>query len=448
MNISVQKQPKCQATLEVEIPSERVAEARTQLVQSFSKQARIPGFRPGKAPLKVIEKRFRSEILEELNGSLMDRALREALQQEEDLKIIDVRWPDSLDFQADGSAKLSANLILAPEFTLPDYKGLEVRVPKAEVTDEILEREINSLRERNADYEDVEGRTLAEGDVAVIDYLGSCEGQKVEVTAGLPVAQLEAGKDFWMLIDEESFLPGFATQLVGLGVDETRTVTVTLQEDFPIESLRLKDLTFEVTLTGLKEQKLPSDDELVTALMPGGSMEDIRETLNSQITFQMSRQQKQLRESNLLEAIANSVDFELPEDFVTSETQGQADRLVEGALKQGASREDLEEQQAQIFETAGQRAVYNLKVQFLLSEIAAAEKITVLDNEMLSHLSHLAKQAGKSVNTFIKQLQRQRQLDSIRNQLLIAKTIDFLVEHANVIEVDPSEYESESSNDD
>lgn len=448
MNISVQKQPKCQATLEVEIPSELVAKERAQLVQSFCQQAKIPGFRPGKAPLKVIEKRFNSEIKDELNGRLMDQAFREALKQDEDLKVIDVKWPDSLDFQADGSAKLNANLILAPEFTLPDYKGVEIKVPKSEVTDEIIEKEIDNLRQRNADYDDVEGRTLEEGDVAVIDYIGTCEGQKVEETAGQPVAQLEEGKEFWMRIDEDSFLPGFATQLVGLGVDETRTVTVTLQEDFPIESLREKDLTFEVTLTAVKAQKLPTDDELVAALMPGGSMDDIRETLSSQITFQMTRQLDQIKEGNLLDAIANSVDFDLPEDYIASETQGQADRLVEGAVRDGASPEQIQEQQAQIFETAGARAVNNLKVQFLLSEIAAAEKIKVPDNEMLSHITHQAKQAGKPLKAFIKQLQRERRLDSIRNQLLIGKTIDFLLEHANVIEVDPSEYESESANDD
>ena len=448
MNISVQKQPKCQATLEVTIPSEVVSEERKQLVQNFSSQARIPGFRPGKAPLKVIEKRFGSDIQQELDGRLMDKAFREALQNDKELKVIDVKMPETLDYAADGSANLNANLILAPEFTLPDYKGVTIEIPKAEVTPELVEQELDNLRNRNADFTDIEGKTLEEGDVAVIDYTGSCEGNKVEEIAGQPVAQLEEGKEFWMIVDEDSFLPGFAPQLTGLAIDETRSVTVTIQEDFPVENLRLKDLTFEVTLKGHKTQTLPSDEKLVENLMPGGSIDDIRETLTSQMRFQMTREIDQLKESTLLNKIAESVDFDLPEEYVASETQGQSDRLVSEAAQQGATPEQLAEQQEQIFETAGQRAVNNLKVQFLLSEIAEAEQIPVEDNEVLAQITEMAKREKKPLKTYIKQLQRERRIDSIRNQLLIGKTIDFLLENANVVEIEPSENESESSNDD
>ena len=439
MNISVQKQPQCQATLEVEIPNEVVSTERKQLVQSFLQQANIPGFRPGKAPLNVIEKRFGSSIKEELEGRLMDKAFQETLREDESLKVIDVKWPDSLEHKADGSAVLKANLILAPEFTLPEYTGLTVEVPKQEVTPELVEAELNTLRERHSEFEDIADRGVKEDDIVVIDYVGTCDGKPVAEVAEQPVPQIEKGEDFWLKVDEESFLPGFATQLIDLKAGDEKEVTVPTQEDFPLESLREKDLTFQVTVKGIKEQKLPEDDKLVEALMPGGSMDDIKETIESQMRFQMNRQLEEFKESKLLEQIATAVEFDLPEEYVTSETQGQADRLVEDAMRQGLSEEQLQAEQEKIFETAGERARNNLKVQFLLGEIAQAEKISVPEPELLQAITSMAKREGKPLKAFIKQLQRERRVDSLRNQMQIGKTVDFLLEKANFVEVESTE---------
>ncbi|GHC59559.1 trigger factor [Roseibacillus persicicus] len=447
MNISVQKQPQCQATLEVEIPTDVVSTERQQLLQSFVKQANIPGFRPGKAPLKIIEKRFGSSISEELDGRLMDKAFQAALKEDDSLKVIDVKWPDSLQHNADGTATLKANLILAPEFTLPTYTGLTVEVPKQEVTPELVDKEVDTLRERHSDFSDIEDRGVEDEDIVVIDYSSTCDGKAVSEVAERPVDQVEKGEDFWLKVDEESFLPGFATQLIGMKIGESREVVVSIQEDFPLETLREKDLVFQVTLKAIKEQKLPSDEELAEALMPGGSMDDIRETIESQMRFQLNRQLEEFKESKLLEQIATAVEFDLPEEYVASETQGQADRLVEDAMRQGMTQDQLQAEQEQIFATAGERARNNLKTQFLLGEIAQVEKITVPDNEVLSAITSMAKREGKPLKAYIKQMQRERRIDSLKNQMLIGKTVDFLLESANFVEVEPTENDSEPESD-
>ena len=317
-------------------------------------------------------------------------------------------------------------------------------MPKQEVTPELVEAELNTLRERHSEFDDIEDRSVEEDDIVVIDYSGTCDGQPVSEVVGQPVPQVESGEDFWLKVDEESFLPGFATQLIGLKVGEEKEATVSIQEDFPLENLRKKDLLFQVTVKGIKEQKLPEDDALVEALMPGGSMDDIKETIESQMHFQINRQVEEFKESKLLEQIATAVDFDLPEEYVSSETQGQADRLVEEAVQQGMSEEQLQAEQEKIFETAGERARNNLKVQFLLGEIAQAEKIQVPEPELLQAITSMAKREGKPLKAFIKQLQRERRVDSLRNQMLIGKTVDFLLENANFVETEPTENDSES----
>ena len=133
MNIVVEKQPKCVATLRVEIPADKVQGQRDQIVRGYASKARVPGFRPGKAPRAIIEKRFDKEITEELNEQLFNEAFDEALKQE-DLKVLDFGIPEGLTTTPDGGISFSSKLTLAPEVTLPEYKGVTVTVPPPEVT--------------------------------------------------------------------------------------------------------------------------------------------------------------------------------------------------------------------------------------------------------------------------------------------------------------------------
>ena len=131
MNIVVEKQPKCVATLRVEIPAEKVRGERDQIVRNYASKARIPGYRPGKAPLPVVEKRFAKDISEELHDNLINQAFDEAMRQE-NLKVLDFGNPDNLSTSADGAFSFAAKLTLAPEVQLPEYKGINVTVPPAE----------------------------------------------------------------------------------------------------------------------------------------------------------------------------------------------------------------------------------------------------------------------------------------------------------------------------
>lgn len=174
-------------------------------------------------------------------------------------------------------------------------------------------------------------------------------------------------------------------------------------------------------------------------------MDDLVEIIQNQMLQQLQREKEQLKESKLLEQINNAVDFELPDEFVQSETQGQADQIVENALRQGASEEEIAAREEEIFKSAGDRARNNLKTQFLLAEIAAAENLKANDQEIIQHIEFLARQANKPVKSYTQKLVREGKVESIRHRLMISKTIDFLLESANVTEVEPSKDESESA---
>ncbi len=434
MNIVVEKQPKCVATLRVEIPADKVSGQRDQIVKGYASKARVPGFRPGKAPRAVVEKRFEKEIAGELNEALFNEAYDEALKQES-LHVLDFGVPEDVTTHPNGSITFVAKLTLAPEVTLPEYKGVSVAVPPIAVPDEEIDAQLTALQERFAEFNAIEGRAAAMGDFAVIDYTSTVEGKPTEEFLGKSAGYLAGREGFWVRLDEKAFLPGFAAQLAGMNPGDSRKITITLPEDFPVEDVRNKELVFQTTIKELKEAVLPAlDDELANRLAPGKTMDDIKDIIRENMQGERRRKIDDMKVNQIVAHFNAQVDFELPEELVTQETQSQADAMVKRGVQSGMSEHEIESQQDEIFANAGHQALSNLRTNFILQEIARVEKITVSDSELVNHLSQIATSRKVAIKKFIKDMQRAGRLPSIRSSMAIGKTIDFLVEHANVVE--------------
>lgn len=434
MNIVVEKQPKCVATLRVEIPAERVQGQREQIVRGYASKARIPGFRPGKAPRSVVEKRFEKDINEELHGQLVNEAFDEALKQEK-LKVLDFGSPDDITSQPDGGISFAAKILLAPEFQLPEYKGLTVTVPPLDVPDEDLQAQLKSLQERFADFKAIEGRAAAMGDFAVIDYSSTVDGKPTEEFLGKPAGYLSGREGFWIRLDEKAFLPGFAAQLEGMNPGDNREIKLTLPADFPVADLQNREMVFSVKLGELKEAELPAlDDELANKLAPGKTLAEITEIIRENMGHERKRRIDDMKVNQIVAQLNSQLDFELPDELINQETQSQADAMVSRGVQAGMSEEEIASQQNEIFASAGQQAITNLRTNFVLQEIARTEGISVSDVELVNHLARVAQSRKIAPKKLIKDMQKAGRLPSIRSSILIGKAIDFLVEQANVVE--------------
>jgi trigger factor len=434
MNIIVEKLPKCVATLQVEVPAEKVASERGRILQGYASQAKIPGFRPGKAPAAVIAKRFEREITDELESRLVREAFETAIRQE-NLKVLSFKNPKDLRFDPSGVLIFAAEVILAPEFALGEYKGISVNLPAVEVSDAMVEANLTSLRERYADFTEITGRPLEMGDFAVIDYKATLDGQPLEEAIGRPAGYLGGRDGFWLKVDAESFLPGFGDAVVGMNAGETRDVALTIPDDFPLSEVRGREVVFTVTLNEIKQQTLPeANDEFAAKVLPGKSLEDIKGLIREQMTEQATREAEEAKVSQIVAHLNAQIDFELPDELVGAETQGTADSMVERGVNAGMSEEDISTQQNEIFAAAGQQARTNLKTNFILQEIARVESITVSDQDMLQRVAAMASQRRQPIQKLIKELQAEGKISGIRSSVLIGKVIDFLVENANVAE--------------
>jgi trigger factor len=195
---------------------------------------------------------------------------------------------------------------------------------------------------------------------------------------------------------------------------------------------------FAVTVTGLKSEKLPDlDDEFANKVEPGKSLDDLKALIRDDLEMRQKRQIEEIKINGVLAKLNELVDFDVPEDFLTSETQSQADAMVKEGIEAGMSEEQVKERKGGLFEEAEVRAKNSLKTNFLLTEIAETEALKVENSDVLQRVTMMAKQAKKPVKGYMKELQKSGQLGNIRQNMLFSKAIDFLVEHATVTEAEP-----------
>jgi len=443
MKITVDKQPECTATLRAEIPADRVSKERKSIVKAYGSQAKIPGFRPGKIPTSIIEKRFGDAIKEELESRVINDAIKETLKENEDLKVLHFKAPESLNHNDDGSLTFVMPMILAPTFALPEYKGIEVKLPSAEATEEEFQREIDNILDRFSEFNDIEDRGLESGDIAVIDFTSTLDGTPLEEAIGKPAGILGGQEDYWVKLQDDAFLPGFSEQLEGSSAGDSREVTCAVGDEFPMEELQGKELVLAVTIKEIKEQDRPELDDAFVCdtlqLGPGKTVDDLNTLISEQITQQKSQQINENKVNQIVETLLERVDFDLPQEMVTDEAQGAADDMVARGAEAGLSDEEIEAQQADIIATAQAQARNNLKTNFILQEIAQAEEITVSENELAQRIAAMAQQEKKSIKPFARELQRSGRISSIQNSILIGKAIDFLVDNANIEETTAEE---------
>lgn len=434
MKITVERQSDCAARLTVEIPPAHLKEERLKIIRSFGNQARIRGFRPGKVPRTVIEKRYGEQITSELEQRMMQEALSDTAEKE-NLRVIDAKTPEDTVYHPDGALTFSSMLTVAPEFELPDYKTIQLEIPDRAIGEEDIENEIQNVKARYADYTDVTDRPLQAGDFAIIDYRSELDGKPTEEAVGQSVGYLGTGEDYWLKMEDDSILPGFSQALEGVALAEERNFSCVVPEEFPVEELRQVELDFHVTVKGIKIQKLPElTDELAAEILPGSDINGLREMIRGNLEHQLNQQIEEFKVSQLLEKLTSMVQFELPPELVSAETQGQADEMVERGLGSGMSEDEIEGRQDEIFAAASQRAQTNLKTDFLLQRIAEEENIQITQEELANRVAAMANQAKKPIKSFASELQKNGQLRGIQHSMILSKTIDFLLEHAKVSE--------------
>ncbi|MEM9018806.1 MAG: trigger factor [Verrucomicrobiota bacterium] len=326
MNISVERLPECKARLSAEIPSDTVSTTRKQIVSAYASQAKVPGFRPGKIPTSVIEKRFAGPIEDELKDRLARSAYEEA-RQKEDLAILGISQVEREQFESDGSYLLAVEVVTEPDVEIADYKGIPVEIQKMEVTEKMIDDYLDNMRKQQAMPNDAE-KAAERGDLVVINYTGSLDGESLEDKLEKEAGPLAKGEGHWVDVPEEGqetreFIPGLADEVVGMSAGETKSFDATYADDFPVEAVAGKTVSYEITATQVKERELPEINDDFAKAMGGESLEELRVKVREQFDQQIEQSRSQIIDGQILNHLNEEMAFELPQHIVFNETQRQ-----------------------------------------------------------------------------------------------------------------------------
>ena len=432
MNVALDYQKNCVVVLDIDLPSDRVSTEWNTIAKEFQKKARLPGYRPGKAPASLIATRYAKDIEEEVKTKLVGEAIREAVKTH-NLKIHAVEEVEKVEIAADKTMKILAKIVQNPEFELPDYKNITVEVEKKTVTDEDVKALLEYLRDPHSKFDPVTDRPLAMGDYAVVTYEGTVEGEPISQIAPKAPAQIQGRRNAWVLMDEGTLIPGFAKAIDGMEIAQERTFALEVPESFPVEELRNRPVTYAVTLHAINTRTpAPLDDELAAKIEPGQTLEGLRKKIRERQEENAAYQFEIAKRNAVVTKLLSLFTCELPERLVESETNYILKDIVGDSQARGISDEEIKAHTQEIIQNASQTASNRVRSNFLLARIADEEKIEETDAEVYKAVLEMAERQQMPVKKMVGELSRGGGINRLRDQIRITKALDLLASGATV----------------
>ena len=427
VNVSVENLAPCKKLVRVELDAAAVDAAIEAITKDFQKQAVLPGFRPGKAPRAMVAKKHGAEIKEEAKRKLIGENYRKAIEEQK-LRVLGYPDIEEVQFEPGQALQFTATVETAPVFTLPEYKGLPAVLEPKTVTEADVVRALDLLRGRHTKFETV-ARPLAGGDIAVVNYTGTCEGQPLTELA--PTAKgLTEQKNFWVETESGSFIPGFAAQLIGAQAGEKRTVNVEFPADFVTPQLQGKKAVYEVELVEVKEKSLPALDDELAKKFGAENLEKLTAGVRVDLENELRYSQSKAVRNQTVRALLGRVNFDLPETAVAAETRNVVYDIVHQNTQRGIGRDLIEQQKDEIYSAAAGNAKERVKLAFLVQRIAEQEKITVTQEDAVKRAQQLAMMYQMPFDQFLKDLQKRNGVNELYDQVLQEKVLDLIEKQA------------------
>lgn len=441
MKIDLQDVTDTRKTLTVTLDADEVAVEEKSLLSQFKGMAKIPGFRPGKAPESVVRKRFSKEIAGELKQRVTAKAYRDGVKEAKvDLiNPIDIKEGEIV---AGQEASVTFTIDIRPEFELGEYKGLELAGLSEMVEDSEIDQAIEEMRKEKAEFAPVE-REAKEGDYVKFSHEGSIEGKPISeivedkpVYAKMPQTWEEVG-------GEQGLIPGLGDQLQGLKTGDKQDLEVAFPEDFNVEELRGKKAVYAVEILEVRERKLPEMDEAFFESQQVKDLDELKERVSGWIQGRKQQERRVDLRRQVSEKLLAQVDFPLPESLLDMETENSMRQVVMENVQRGVAQEDLEKNKEDIHAQSRKQAESRVKLQLIIEQVAEKEEIEVTDQDMSQFIFSQAYQSGQKPDQFVKELKKdQNRLRSAQRSVLFDKTLEFLVDESSVQESGSEEPDS------
>jgi trigger factor len=429
MKASWEKIEKNQGVLTIEVDAEQVAQALDKAFKKVVQKVNVPGFRKGKVPRSIFESRFGAESLYQ---DALDILLPEAYTQavvETGIEPIDRPEVDIEEFGKGKNLLFKATVQVKPEVELGEYKGVEVTVKEAVVTDEDIDAELKRLQQRHAELVVVEEGPAQNGDIAIIDFEGFVDGEAFE-GGKAEKHSLELGSG--------SFIPGFEDQVIGMNLGEEKDIEVTFPEEYHAENLKGKPAVFKVTVYDIKRKNLPElDDEFAKDVSEFDTLAEFKEDIVKRLKENKEKQVQRDKENAVIEKAVENAKVEIPQVMIDSEVETMVKDFEQRLTMQGMNLELYLQFSGQTEEALKEQmsgdAEKRVRNNLVLDAISKAEGIEASEADVDAELETMSKQYQRSVEELRSILSANGNLDGLKSDLRIRKTIDFLVENSKAV---------------
>ncbi|MBQ9156668.1 MAG: trigger factor [Eubacterium sp.] len=439
MSVQVEKLEHNMARLTIEVDAEQFAAAEKRAYNKRKGSFSLPGFRKGKVPMNVIERAYGAGIFyEDAANDLMPKAYEEAVE-ESGLEIVSQPEINVTQIGKGQAFIFTAEVAVRPEVELGQYKGLDVDSVPVEVTDEEVEAKLKEAQLQNAREITVEDRPVKEGDVIKLDYAGTIDG--VPFDGGTATNQnLEIGS--------HSFIDTFEDQLVGLNIGDEKDVEVTFPEEYHAEELAGKPAVFHVKILGITEKQLPEiDDDFAQDTTEFDSLEEYKDDIRARLKLGKEEQAKNKMANQLIEKVIETSTMDIPDAMIEAQVDQQLQEFQQRLSYQGMDFDQYLQYSGRgvdaVRENMRPDAKKNIQGSLVLEQIAKEEGITASDEDLRAELEKMATMYQMDVEQ-IEGFMPDEEKESMKRNLATQKAVDFLVEHANVVEAsDDLDFEEE-----
>lgn len=405
--------------IEVEIPAQLIERESARVTSEFGRQAKIPGFRPGKVPARVVRTRYAKEIEDEVISRLLPVTFREAIAGRE-LELAGEPHLEHVDAIVEGApVKYKAEFEVKPQFELANYRGLEIDDPKIEVGDADVDEMIERLREQASAYRPETERGLADGDFAVIDIASTPEGGETKSDSG------------HFRMGEESPLPELQEVLTGRKPGETASFDKVHGEDAKNEEWRGRTVRHDVTLKEIRVQEKPEvNEEFARSVGGWDSVEKMREVIGADIRRHREMEAQRLKRNELGDRLLAVHEFEVPEVLVDEELGKSLNNYARFLASQGVDVDKAQLDWKKISEDFRPDAVKRVKRALIFEAIAKKEGLVVSDVEVDAEIRRAANESGRDFAEIRHQLKHDGAYESLRSSLAQDKAVDLVLKEA------------------
>jgi trigger factor len=410
----------CKHELEISVPVDEVETETSRVATDVQKRAKLPGFRPGKAPQSLIRKQFAGDIRQKVLESLIPKYLHKQFEAE-NLNVVGTPDITDVHFHAGEPLRFKAEFEVVPQIELGEYRDLEVPYREPEVTDEDINKRIDEIREQKAQYVNIDPRPLADGDYAVValESLSHLEGGPVK------------SEEMVLEIGGKETLEAFTENLRALAPGDEKEFEVSYPEDYGTSRMAGKTVRFHATVKGVRRKELPElNDDFAQDLGDYRTLDELRDAVRKAILAQRQREAQDEAKNKIVDKLVDDHTFPVPDAFVERQIRNRIEQMVRTMASSGVDLDKSNLDWGKIKETQREKAIREVKASMLLSRIAEREAIGATRDEVNREVERIARAQREPVAALQMKYEKDGTLGRIASQIQTDKTLGFLFEHA------------------